>query len=33
MKLGFTDMDGVVMTTSEMYILIVKCTPDLLSED
>lgn len=32
MKLGFSTLDGVIMTTSEMYILLVKCSTDLLKE-
>ncbi|CAD8119152.1 unnamed protein product [Paramecium sonneborni] len=32
MRLGFTEINGVLITTSEMYIQIVKCTPELLGE-
>ncbi|CAD8064392.1 unnamed protein product [Paramecium sonneborni] len=32
MKLGFTDIDGQLITSSEMYILIIKCKPELLRE-
>ncbi|CAK89463.1 unnamed protein product (macronuclear) [Paramecium tetraurelia] len=33
MKLGFSKVNGNLMTTSEMYVQIVKCTPDLLEKD
>lgn len=32
MQLGFTEIDGSVMTTSEMFFQIVKCSPELLEE-
>ncbi|CAD8120900.1 unnamed protein product [Paramecium sonneborni] len=32
MKLGFTNINGVLITTSEMYIQIIKCKPELLQE-
>ncbi|CAD8182559.1 unnamed protein product [Paramecium octaurelia] len=32
MQLGFSYVNGNLMTTSEMYVQIVKCTPDLLEE-
>ncbi|CAD8064390.1 unnamed protein product [Paramecium sonneborni] len=32
MKLGQTNFNGILMTTSEMYIQIVKCSPELLKE-
>ncbi|CAK92389.1 unnamed protein product (macronuclear) [Paramecium tetraurelia] len=33
MKLGFSQINGSLMTTSEMYIYFVKCSEELLSED